>query len=100
MNLEEAKSALRKMNNIIDQWEKNELESREAMELIAPLLATVKAYFEKEETPAPAGEKKSLYEDLEKGLEDEKLEDLETYIPEEDLELKQEEEDPRSKEEK
>lgn len=90
MSKEEAMEALRKMNNIIDQWTDMKLDANDALELIAPLLATVTAYFEKEETP---GEKKTLFQDLEEGLEDEKLEDLETYEPEEDLKLEQEEED-------
>jgi len=98
MDKEEAKEALIQASRIIDQWEKNELDSREAMEMISPLLKTIAAYLDLEQIPAPAGEKKSLYEDLEAGLEEEKLEDLETYEPEEDLFTK-ESEDLESKDE-
>lgn len=99
----ELQEALRKISNIIDQWTDMRMDANDALELLVPLLETVTAYFQKEETPA-VGEKKSLYEDLEKGLEDEKLEDLETYEPEEDLELeedlfKKKSEDSEKKEE-
>jgi len=70
MNRDQAKEDLRKMNNIIDQWEKNELESYEAMEMISPLLKTIAAYLDLEQIPG-SEEKKSLYEDLEKDLDKE-----------------------------
>lgn len=40
----ELKEALVRAGRIIDQWEKNELESYEAMELLAPLLKTITAH--------------------------------------------------------
>ena len=95
----ELKEALVRANRIIDQWEENELESYEAMEMISPLLKTIAAYLDLEQIPAPAGEKKSLYEDLEAGLEEEKLEDLETYEPEEDLFSKSEDLEKEEEEE-
>ncbi|KKN46773.1 hypothetical protein LCGC14_0669530 [marine sediment metagenome] len=47
MSREETKEALEKANNIIDGWKENLLDSREAMELIAPLLISITTYFEK-----------------------------------------------------
>ena len=52
----EEKEALILASRVIDQWEKNELDSREAMELLAPLLATITAYFERVD---PAAESNS-----------------------------------------
>jgi len=52
MNKGEAKEALVRANRIIDQWEENELESYEAMELLAPLLKTITAHFERVLDPA------------------------------------------------
>ena len=52
----ELKEALVRANRIIDQWEENELESYEAMELLAPLLKTITAHFERED---PAAESSS-----------------------------------------
>jgi len=87
MNKEEAKKALIQASRIIDQWEKNELDSREAMEMICPLLKTIAAYLDLE-SAAPAGEKKSLYEDLEKDLDKEDG-DPPLFEPGKDLELEQ-----------
>ncbi len=56
MNKEEAKEALIQASRIIDQWEKNELESYEAMEMLAPLLKTITAHFERVD---PAAESSS-----------------------------------------
>ena len=69
MSKEEAQEAVRKINNIIEQWTENRLDANSTLELLLPLLETVISYFEKEETPGE--EKKSLYEDLEKDLDKE-----------------------------
>lgn len=52
----ELQEALVRAGRIIDQWEKNELESYEAMELLAPLLKTIAAHIERGD---PAAESSS-----------------------------------------
>jgi chromosome segregation ATPase len=47
MSKEETQEALEKANKIIDEWKENLIESREAMELIAPLVESITTYFEK-----------------------------------------------------
>jgi len=74
MNKEEAKEALIQASRIIDQWEKNELESYEAMELLAPLLKTITAHVENVDPAAGSSSDLNL----------EKAEDLETPGAEED----------------
>jgi hypothetical protein len=87
MNKEEAQEAIRKISNIIDQWTDMRMDANDALELLLPLLKTVTSYFDLD----PAAEKKrSMYEDLEEGLESETEENLKMYDPEEKEELQKE----------
>lgn len=94
MSKEQIQEAIIQISNIIDQWTSMNLDANDALELLEPLLRTVITYFDLDPT---GDEKKSLYEDLEKGLEEEKLEDLETYDP--GLDKEQEDLFPKNKEE-
>lgn len=73
MSKEQAQEALRKMNNIIDQWTDMRMDANDACELLLPLLKTVTSYFDLD----PAAESSS-------DLNLEKAEDLETPEAEED----------------
>lgn len=66
MNKEEAKEALIQASRIVDQWEKNELESYEAMEMIAPLLKTITVHVENVLQDPAASEAASLEKEKEK----------------------------------
>lgn len=90
MNKEEAKEAIRKISNIIDQWTDMKLDDRDTLELLEPLLQTLITYFDLD----PAGEKK-LNEDQESGLKL-RSEDLETPGAEESEVKKEELQDSES----
>ncbi|GAI88448.1 unnamed protein product [marine sediment metagenome] len=42
----EAKEAIKRIDKIIQEWEENWLDSREALELLVPDLKTIICYFE------------------------------------------------------
>ena len=87
MNEEELKEALAKAGRIIDHWERQELDSQEAMEMLAPLLATITAHIERVD---PAAESSSD-PNLEKAESEELQEDL--FSKEESGDLEEEKED-------
>lgn len=90
MNEEEAKKALIQASRIIDQWEENELDSREAMEMISPLLKTITAHVD------PAAGSRNSDQDLDEAaiekeeLQDSELEPGDLFSKTEDLESKDE----------
>ena len=43
----EAKEAIKRIEKIIQEWEENWIESREALELLIPDLKTIICYFER-----------------------------------------------------
>ena len=93
MDKEEAKEALIQASRIIDQWEKNELESYEAMEMISPLLKTITAHVENVDPAAGSDEAAREKEEKEEGDE------AASFLPEEEKEKEKLQEDLFSKEE-
>jgi len=70
----EEQEAIRKINNIIQEWTDMRMDANDALELLLPLLKIITSYFERVqdlELKSPGEEKKSLYEDLEKDLDKE-----------------------------
>jgi len=47
----EAKQAVKRIDKIIQEWEENWLESREAIELLIPDLKIITTYFDKIQDP-------------------------------------------------
>lgn len=78
MSKEEIQEAIRKINNIMQEWTDMRMDANDALELLAPLFKIVTSYFDLD--PA-AEEKRSMYEDLEEGLESETEENLKMYDP-------------------
>ena len=101
------KEALVRVNRIIDHWERQELDSNEAMEMICPLLATITAHMERVLDPA-AGSKEEKEDEAashlpEKEKEKEELQDSEPEPgdlfskTEDDLETKDESKSSKKK---
>ena len=96
----ELKEALVRANRIIDHWEENELESYEAMEMIAPLLKTITVHVENVLDPAAGSDEAASFEkkeESEAAIEKEKEELLESkegdlFSKTEDLEEEKEDE--------
>ena len=80
MNKEELKEALVKAGRIIDHWERQELDSQEAMELLAAEFGTISLYFELElgDAETKEGDLFSKTEDLKEENEDVKKEEEES----------------------
>ncbi|MBA7495558.1 hypothetical protein ES702_06145 [subsurface metagenome] len=81
MNLEEVE-ALDRAQIIADQWSKNLIESYAAMELITEEIQKINLngnppLKKKSEDPKA----RTLYQDLEEGLEDEDIENMKIYTP-------------------
>lgn len=81
----EAQTAAQEVRELLDQWENFDLDGIEFAELAANKIKKITNFFENGNPPlnkkSEDPKARTLYQDLEEGLDDERLEDLELYDP-------------------